>query len=119
MEMSPEYAAETAGILAQRGYVCQQSEEQRKDGELLRYTATRYAMSAPGQQLNLEVVSYPDGDSRYFLEIASYHGLSSYSLELDSWKYQDDFIEFRYYTNPETGGALTLKIEYPNRVIQP
>lgn len=113
MEMSPEYAAQTAGELTRHGYVCQQSEEERKDGEILRFTATRYALSAPGQQLILEVVRYPEGDARYFLEIAEYHGLSSYSLELDSWKYRDDFIEFRYYTNPETGGALTLKIAYP------
>jgi hypothetical protein len=114
MEMSPKYAAETASELAQHGYTCEQSEEERRDGDVLRFKATRYALTAPRQRLIMEVVSYPDGDTRYFLEIAEYHGLSSFSLELDSWKYRDDYIEFRYYTNPETGSALTLKISYPS-----
>lgn len=114
MEMSADYAEETARALAERGYRCERSEERRMDGEVLRFSATRYALTAPGQRLLLEVLAYPDGELRYFLEIADYHGLSSYSFELDSWKYRDEYIEFRYYTHPETGGALTLQIAYPD-----
>jgi hypothetical protein len=113
MEMSPEYAAETARVLEQRGYRLETSDEERLDGDVLRFTVTRYIFSAPAQRLGLEVLRYPDNDVRYYLEIFEYHGLSSYSFELDSWKYRDDYIEFRYYTHPETGGALTLKLLYP------
>lgn len=114
MEMSPEYAAETARVLEERGYDCLTSTERRMDGETLRYEATRYELTAPGRALILELLAYPDGEVRYFLEIADYYGLSSYSFELDSWKHRDDYVEFRYYTNPETGGALTFKVGYPD-----
>ena len=114
MEMTPAYAAETADVLSSHGYTCDiDTEERRHDNDPV-FTATRYRLSAPAQTLVLEVIIYPDDEVRYFLEISDYHGLSSYSFELDSWKHRDGYIEFRYYTHPETGGALTLKIQYPD-----
>ncbi len=113
MEMTPEYAAETAEALSGFGYRCDiNTEDRKKDGRLL-FSATRYRLSAPNQFLVLEVILYPDNEVRYYLEINQYHGLSCFSFELDSWKYRADFIEFRYYTHPETGSALTLKLLYP------
>lgn len=114
MEMSPEYAAETADALAGHGYHCEVEREERENDGAPVFSATRYHLSAPDQQLTLEVLVYPDNEVRYFLEITGFHGLSSYSFELDSWKYRDRHIEYRYYTHPETGGALTLKIPYPD-----
>lgn len=114
MEMSPEYADETAAEMTEHGYTLNTDKENRMDGSILRFKSTRHHLSAENQHLILEVIRYPDGEIRYFLEIAMYGGLSSFSFELDSWKYRDDHVEFRYYTNPETGGALTIRLNYPS-----
>ncbi len=114
MEMSPEYARETASVMAKRGYTLEVKEKERIDDDILRFKGVYYHFSADQQNLVLEVLRYPDQQVRYFLEIAQYYGLSSFSFELDSWKYREEYIEFRYYTNPETGGALTLKLQFPD-----
>jgi len=114
MEMSPEYALETARIMSERGYALETDEKERIDGDVLRFKGVYYRLSTAQQKLVLEVLHYPDAGVRYFLEITEYYGLSSFSFELDSWKHREDYIEFRYYTNPETGGALTFKLKFPN-----
>jgi hypothetical protein len=119
MEMSPEYADETTAVMAEHGYTLNIDKENRMDGSILRFESTRHQLRAENQQLILEVIRYPDGEARYFLEIARYGGLSSFSFELDSWKYRDDHVEFRYYTNPDTGGALTFKLKYPSAYPSP
>lgn len=115
MEMSPEYAKETAANMAERGYTLSIDKEKRTDGSIIRFKATRYQLTAENQKLVLEVIRYPDDEVRFFLEINQYFGLSTFSFELDSWRYREDFVEFRYYTHPETGGALTFKLQYPSQ----
>ncbi len=114
MEMSPEYALETVRIMSERGYTLETEEMERIDGDVSRFKGVYYRLGSAQQRLVLEVLHYPDTRVRYFLEIAEYYGLSSFSFELDSWKHHEEYIEFRYYTNPETGGALTFKLRFPN-----
>jgi hypothetical protein len=116
MEMSPNYASETADVLANHGYSLKTDEQECTNQTELRYNAIRYHLTAKNQELILEVVSYPNGDNRYYLEIVQYLGLSTFSFELDSWRFRDDHIEFRYYTNSETGEALTIKLVYPSGI---
>ena len=119
MEMSPEYAQETANFLAQQGFTLDLKTQPvlDKHTQEKRYQSTQYRLTCTQQNLVLEVVSYPDDSHRYFLEIQHYF-LASFSFELDSWKYRDEHIEFRYYTNPETGGALTFKLFYPDQPLE-
>jgi len=114
MEMSPEYAMETARVMSERGYTLEVEENERIDDDVLRFKGVYYRLGADQQKLVLEVIHYPDQEVRYFLEIAEYYGLSSFSFELDSWKHREEHVEFRYYTNPETGGALTFNLNFPN-----
>lgn len=99
--------------MAENGFRLETIREQQLSGKGLQIDSVRYLLTASEQKFILEVISYPDSKARYFLKIEQYYGLSSYSFELDSWKYHLSHIEFRYYTNPETGGALTLKLQYP------
>ncbi|MBX2867594.1 MAG: hypothetical protein KTR18_02910 [Acidiferrobacterales bacterium] len=114
MEMSPEYALETVKVMANRGYTLEVQEKERVDGDIVRFKGVYYHLGADQQKLVLEVLHYPSQEVRFFFEIVEFYGLSSFSFELDSWKHRDEYVEFRYYTNPETGGALTFKLKFPD-----
>jgi len=84
-------------------------------GNALGYRSTQYRLVAEPEVWTLEVVAYPDGHVRYYLEIERYHGLKSRSFPLDSWKFRESHIEFRYQAHPESGLALTFELSYPDR----
>jgi len=94
MEMSPEYAMETARVMSERGYTLEIEENERIDDDVLRFKGVYYRLGADQQKLVLEVIHYPDQEVRYFLEIAEYYGLSSFSFELDSWKHREEHVEW-------------------------
>ncbi len=115
MEMSPDYARETAEALESCGYDRVTEEETVSHAGEDCYRSIRHRLTAAQQKLVLECVIYPDDDVRYYLELVRYFGLRSSSFPLDSWKYRDDRVEFRYYTQPSTGAALTFVLTYPIR----
>ncbi|MEM1249409.1 MAG: hypothetical protein AAGK22_23750 [Acidobacteriota bacterium] len=112
MEMSPDYAETTARALARSGYSLHKTRS-TVSGNRATYGSTRYELRAPNRRFVLEVVDQEGEPSRYFLEIGEHHGLRTVSLELDSWKFGDRCIEFRYVTDPRTGGAVTFILDHP------
>ncbi len=80
---------------------------EKKVYERLRWTLTR----TMAVQLELEAIDYPDGTAAFYLRLTHYHGLSSPSFPLDSWKLWPDRIEFKFYTHPGSGQGLTFTLE--------
>jgi hypothetical protein len=110
MEMSPEYLAETVQVLESAGFDV--ARENNDYGDLdgpvpaLRYDLRRGAR----EHFALEVVMPSGAPAYYFLELTSFHGLSSFSYPLDSWKHRVDRVEFRYYSDVRTGQGLALTL---------
>ena len=113
MEMSPEYLAETVQVLETAGFDVGRERDDYGDADspvpALRYLLQR----GVHEHFVLEVVMPPDAPARYFMELTSFHGLSSFSYPIDSWKHRSDRVEFRYYSDVRTGQglALTLRLE--------
>ena len=114
MEMSPQYAEETARHAAARGYELEVSRDVKTLNEATVYRSTKYHLVAPRKRWSLEVLTYEDGELRYFLEIEEHHGLRCRSFPLHSWKYRDSHIELRFPSDPQTGLALTFELRYPD-----
>jgi hypothetical protein len=114
MEMSPAYAAETAEALSQKGFsVMREPLPEDTDGVLV-YEGDRYTFEAEGERLVLEVLTYvSDGEHAYFLEIADFHGLRTFSFPLDSWKHRDNRIEFKFVADPRTAMGLAFTVPLP------
>ena len=111
MEMSLGYLQETINALEERGYKSIKTEDDlQKDGVKI-YDRTSFDLSL-GEDVRvvLEHLIYPNGEESYWLEIKKYYKLWSYNFEIDSWKYRDDRVEFRYYTR-EDGVALTFILQ--------
>ena len=106
MEMTPDYLAETAEFLKSKGFSLHRDQDELLSAAGLLRT-TRYHLERPGQELIFECLQYPDGEARFFLEL--YHvGLHTFSLPLDSWRFKDELLEVRYYTEPNSGTAMTF-----------
>ncbi len=102
--MSADYLAATAGHLARCGFAV--SVDQTNYGD--EATAQRYHCVGLAMEWVLEVVSHPAAEDRFFLEIVRHHNLSSASFPLDSWRFFDDRIEFKYYADETSGMGLSL-----------
>lgn len=111
MDMSPDYMAATVAHLEARGWRAERAHERRERDGTLRFTADRYRLyRGDDEVLELEALTYPDGVHTYHLAVERYHGCTSTSFPLDSWKHRPDRVEFKYYTHPETGLGLSLVI---------
>lgn len=84
----------------------------KERGDVLVYTARRWTLGkGPQVELELEVIEYPDGREAFYLALNRYHGLSSFSFPLDSWKLWPDRVEFKFYADPESGQGLTFELD--------
>ncbi|MCH2110477.1 MAG: hypothetical protein MK135_14235 [Polyangiaceae bacterium] len=72
-----------------------------------------FEVHRPEERLLFEAVDHPQEGMRYFLEVAEFHGLSSFRLPLDSWKIWPDRLEFKYYSLPENGRAVSFILDLP------
>ncbi len=111
MKMTRAFLAETVEHLAERGLGAQS--RQVSYGSSEEAMGTQYELSARDVQLVIEIVEHVDAEDRFFLEIANFHGMRSTSFPLDSWRYFDDRIEFKYYANTETGMGLSFVLALP------
>ncbi len=112
MQMSVAYMAETVGALEDAGF------EVQTESRVLEPTATR-----PGarrtehrlrrgaeEELLLEAIAYDEGEVAYYLELVTFHGLSTFSFPLDSWKHRPGSVEFKFYEDPGTGNGLSFRL---------
>lgn len=105
MKMTADYMVQSVEFLANHGF--EQATESRFYGD--ETSATVYRMRrGPEEILELEAVRYESGEESFHLQIESFHGLTSTSYRLDSWKYFDHRIEFKYGVDPQTGRGLSL-----------
>ena len=111
MEMSHEYMRETADALTGFGFALETAEEDYGEG----VRGTKYVLRRPEEELTLETVEHPEEGETYFLEIGAFHGLKTFSIQLDSWKHRPDRIELKYFSLPGTGRSLsfTLALKAP------
>lgn len=112
MEMSPAYMEEAASAFARHGFTLEKSEAVlgEVDGKPCR--STKYDLvRGEAERFVLEVVDHPTEGHRYYLEIAAFHGLRSFSFPLDSWKVKGSAVELKYYAMPENGLGLSLRFD--------
>jgi hypothetical protein len=107
MEMSTEYFRESVTHLTRYGFVATEEvisygDDERQPIQSVRVILARGAV----ERLALECVSRPVGDSLFYLEIETFHGLRAPSFQLDSWKHWPDRIEFKYRSDPSTAEGL-------------
>ncbi len=111
MEMSLSYMEETVSFMQERGFEVAREEEELVDDSDATAQIRRFVLRRGAEEhLELETVSYPDGKETYYLAIPRLHSLSSFSFPLDSWKYRDAYVEFKYYAPAETGVGLSFKL---------
>ena len=114
MEMTPSYLRETAEHLAASGYALETSEDQHEREGLLLFVRTRYDLRCgEAEHLALECLEYADGVVRWYLAVEAWHGLTSTSFPLDSWKHRPDRIEFKYETSAATSLGLAFVVQLP------
>jgi hypothetical protein len=114
MDMSAAYMAQTVEHLKTvGGYEVEASDDDMMRNGTLVFKRRRYTCrKADEQHLLLEVLTYPDGREAYFLEVIKMGAMSSYSFQLDSWKFRPLLVEFKYYIHPNTGLGLSFKLEW-------
>jgi hypothetical protein len=112
MEMSAAYMRQTSEHLGTKGFTVQAEFDQIEGAQGNVFPRTRYhCTKAPSVHLVLEAVSYPQDKDRFFLEVRQFHSLYSHSFPLDSWKFRDHQIEFKYLADRETGLGLTFVLK--------
>ena len=109
MKMTPALMLETAVYLEQAGFrldlvqnaVCQSAEH---IANVVIYDLRR----GDDEHIVLECWEYSDGETRYFLALEAFHGLSSKSFRLDSWIARTNQVEFKFYALAGTGMGLAF-----------
>lgn len=111
MKVTTEYMEETTAAMVAAGFRCDHEPLQKRRGETLVYEGHQWTLTrGPEITLELQALRYPEGMERFYLRIVDYHGLESFSFELDSWKHWPDRVEFKYYPHSETGRGLSFKL---------
>jgi len=111
MEMSLLYMHETTDQLKEMGFVVVPAQTELghlEEGSCVSHTFT---CTRKNEELVLETVVHPNEAERYFLQIRNFHGLSTFSFPLDSWKHRSGSIEFKYYSLPEDGRGLSFVLK--------
>jgi len=121
MEMSHTYLRETLDFMTQRGFTMRSEEDrQTPPGGGPGFSRTRYHLERSDAYFRFEYLEHDAQDhGRYFMEIVRYHGLWTYSLELDSWKWRNHQIEFKFIYHPESARALAFIFNMPPPVDEP
>lgn len=114
MKMSASYLAQTAAHLREAGYLVTENTQVKHRGDNVIFQRTFYQCRKPPEvDIVLEALTYPDGRETYYLEILQVGPLRSLSFPLDSWKFHPAMIEFKYYSEPETGMGLSFMLDLP------
>ena len=101
--------AETITRLERAGFQARRNRETARWAERSSADVSTYDLRrGKNEHIVLEVWAYADGDVRYYLAILRFHGLSSTSFRLDSWKHHADRVEFKFYALAGTGMGLSL-----------
>lgn len=110
MDMSHDYLRETLDFMKGRGFTMRTEEDrQGSPGGGSGFSRHRYHMERENTYFIFEYLEHDMQDhGRYFLEIVQYHDLWTYSLELDSWKWRNHQIEFKFIYHPESARALAF-----------
>jgi len=109
MDMSRQWMQETAEAVEAAGWrvVCSE-----KDDEA--FHRVRYDIHGGDREhLVLECLTYPEGEERYWLQLVGWHGLRCHPFPLDSWKFRDAFVEFKFLVEPVTGMGLSFMMDFP------
>ncbi len=112
MQMSSAYMAETVEHLCQHGWVAERRDDtHEQDGAPVFERSTWVLQRGEEEHLELEALSYADGAETFYLAIPGFHGLSSHSFPLDSWKHRPDRVEFRYHAMADSGLGHTFVLQ--------
>lgn len=112
MEMSPAYMDETARAMEKKGYaLAVEPLTGEVDGEV-KYTGTRFTLTAEEREFQLEALTYGDDDHTYFLQIVNFHGMRTFSFPLDSWKHRDNRVEFKFVADKATAQGLAFILPF-------
>ena len=106
--MSLSYMRQSATFLSQWGFEVEEKEGVLGSDAAGDCISHQFRLRREGEELVLEAVVHPTYGLRYFLEIVHFHGMSSFSFPLDSWKHRDERIEFKYYCLPNDGRGLSF-----------
>ena len=112
MEMTPLYMAETAEFLSGEGYRLTVGRAHYGEGALAAKSTRYELLRGEHQHFVLETVEHPEACTRYFLEVVDFFGMRAFSFPLDSWKFFDDRIEFKFVPVDATGLGLSFIIEF-------
>ncbi len=105
--------AKTVAGLVKAGFRVSLERDNKTRGDVTVYERLRWTLTrAKSVQLELEALDYPDGTAAFYLQVTDYHGLSTPSFPLDSWKLWPARIEFKFYTHPESGQGLTFTLDF-------
>lgn len=120
MEMSVAYLADTVASMAENGWTLESDEEYVVVEGVLSSMITKHRLTqGEDRVLSIEAIAYADGTESYFMAIERYGYITSTSFPLDSWKYRDNRVEFKYYTHPETGLGISFIVWYEDPPTEP
>jgi hypothetical protein len=109
MKMSLAYMREAAQFLVEHGFQLKEEEEILGEVDGLACKVVRFDLQRTAlEHLQWETVVHPQNGEQYFLRLAAFHGLSSFSFPLDSWKFRGHRLEVKFYSLPESGLGLSL-----------
>ena len=108
MEMTLAYLEQTLAHLRSKGFAVQSDESHYGEPNV---TGKCFHLQRDDLHLAIEAVEHPECEVRFFLEIPRIRSLRSTSFPLDSWRFFDDRIEFKYYADARTGMGLSFVID--------
>jgi len=104
--------ANTVAGLVKAGFRATLERDNKTRAQETIYERLRWTLTGPQDvQIELEALDYPDGTAAFYLQLVAYHGLSTPSFPLDSWKLWPNRVEFKFYTHPDSGQGLTFTLE--------
>ncbi len=111
MAATTEDMASAVAGLVEAGFHSSLERDDKTRDEVRIYERLRWTLTREAVHIELEALEYPDGTAAFYLALIDYHGLSTSSFPLDSWKLWPERIEFKFYTHPESGQGLTFTIK--------
>jgi hypothetical protein len=113
--MTLAYMEKTAQIMTERGFSLVVKDEVLGEITEGNVRSVRFCLHrGDNESLVMETVIHPEHNLRFFIEILAWHGLTSRSYPLDSWKHWKDRVEFRMYEDHETGTGFAWVMALPN-----
>ena len=109
--MTSAYMHETADFLQSKGFELTIEQKEYCSENVVRLATIYHLKKGAEIEWGLEDLSV-DATNKFFLEIKRHHGLKSFSTALDSWKYFDSRIEFKYQPTEGRTNALSLMYSF-------